>query len=152
MLAVRTGQDPITVAINDRGSNVRDPLAEGGGVRVIGVSAATGENVDTYVDARSYYRNVVGRRIYEEWLYDASYVKLREVRLGYNFGENILSRTPFKTAGLALIARNPLMIWQNAPKGIDPSEISTGSQSISWYESGQLVSVRSYGLNLNITF
>ena len=152
MLAVRTGQDPITVAINDRGSSVRDPLDQGGGVRVIGVSAATGENVDTYVNARSYYRDVVGRRIYEEWLYDASYVKLREVRLGYNFGESILSKTPFKTAGIALIARNPLMIWQNAPKGIDPSEISTGSQSISWYESGQLVSVRSYGVNLNITF
>jgi TonB-linked SusC/RagA family outer membrane protein len=152
MLAVRTGQDPLTVATNENGVSVREPVEDGGGIRVIGVSAETGDNVDTFVDARSYYRNVVGRRIYEEWLYDASYVKLREVRLGYNFGERALGNLPFETVGIAFIARNPLMIWQNAPEGIDPSEISTGSQSISWYESGQLVSVRSYGINLNITF
>jgi len=152
MLAVRTGQDPLTVAINDRGQNVRDPLEDGGGVRISGISAETGAEVSDYVDARSYYRNVIGRRIYEEWLYDASYIKLREVRLGYTLSENLLKSLPFKSVGIALIARNPAMIWQNAPKGIDPSEISTGSQSISWYESGQLVSVRSYGINLNITF
>jgi len=152
MLAVRTGQDPLTVAINDRGQNVRDPLEDGGGVRISGISAETGEEVSNYVDARSYYRNVLGRRIYEEWLFDASYIKLREVRLGYTLSENLLKSLPFKSVGIALIARNPAMIWQNAPKGIDPSEISTGSQSISWYESGQLVSVRSYGINLNITF
>lgn len=152
MLAVRTGQDPLTVATNDNGMNVRDPLEDGGGVKVTGVSAETGEDVTAYVDARSYYRNVVGRRIYEEWLYDASYIKLSEVRLGYTFGEKIMQKLPFKSIDLALIARNPAMIWQEAPEGIDPSAISTGSQSISWYESGQLVSVRSYGLNLNITF
>jgi TonB-linked SusC/RagA family outer membrane protein len=152
MLAVRTGQDPITVAINDRGFSVRDPLDAGGGVRVVGVNANTGEPVDTYVNARSYYRNEIGRRVYEEWLFDASYVKLREVRLGYNFSESLLETWPINTFGIALIARNPLMIWQKAPEGIDPSEISTGGQSISWYESGQLVSVRSLGINLNITF
>ncbi|HEY9183788.1 MAG TPA: SusC/RagA family TonB-linked outer membrane protein [Salegentibacter sp.] len=152
MLGVRTGQDPLTVAMNDRGMNVRDPLEDGGGVKVTGISAETGQPVEAYVDARSYYRNVVGRRIYEEWLYDASYIKLREIRLGYTFGENLMSKLPFDTVNLALIARNPAMIWQDAPDGIDPSAISTGSQSISWYESGQLATVRSYGINLNITF
>lgn len=152
MLAVRTGQDPITAAINENGVSVREPVSEGGGVRVVGVSATTGQPVDTFVEARSYYRNEVGRRIYEEWLFDASYVKLREIRLGYNFSENFLADWPFETVGIALISRNPLMIWQEAPEGIDPSEISTGGQAISWYESGQLVSVRSYGININITF
>ena len=118
----------------------------------MGVSATTGQPVDTFVEARSYYRNEVGRRIYEEWLFDASYVKLREIRLGYNFSENFLADWPFETVGIALISRNPLMIWQEAPEGIDPSEISTGGEAISWYESGQLVSVRSYGININITF
>lgn len=152
MLAVRTGQDPVTVAMNDLGNNVRDPLEDGGGVKVTGISAETGEAVSAYVDARSYYRNVLGRSVYEEWLYDASYIKLREVRLGYSLGEKLLDKLPFKSVNVSLIARNPAMIWQEAPKGIDPSEISTGSQAISWYESGQLVSVRSYGINLNVTF
>ncbi|UJH90978.1 hypothetical protein LZ575_20225 [Antarcticibacterium sp. 1MA-6-2] len=121
-------------------------------MRVVGVNANTGEAVDTFVDARSYYRNNIGRRVYEEWLFDASYVKLREVRLGYNFSEDQLATWPLETVNIALIARNPLMIWQEAPRGIDPSEISLSGQSISWYESGQLVSVRSYGININITF
>ncbi len=152
MLAVRTGQDPLTVATNENGMNVRDPVSEGGGVRVSGISAETGEEVTAFVDARSYYRNVVGRRIYEEWLYDASYVKLREVRLGYTFYKEALGNFPAENIQLALVAQNPLMVWQEAPEGIDPSSISTGAQSISWYESGQLPSVRSFGIDLNITF
>ncbi|MCF8714602.1 SusC/RagA family TonB-linked outer membrane protein [Joostella atrarenae] len=152
MLAVRTGQDALTVATNDQGMNVRDPLDLGGGVKVTGISATTGEDVTAYVDARSYYRNTLGRRIYEEWLYDASYVKLRELRVQYDLGKSVMDNLPFETMSFALIARNPLMIWQEAPEGINPSEISTGSQSISWYESGQLPTVRSYGVNLNITF
>lgn len=152
MLSVRTGQDAITVATNDNGMNVRDPLEDGGGVKVTGISESTGEEVTAYVDARSYYRNVVGRRIYEEWLFDASYIKLREARVQYSFNKKIMDKLPFKTMNLAFIARNPCMIWQKAPKGINPSEISTGSQSISWYESGQLPSVRSLGINLNVTF
>ncbi len=151
MLAVRTGLDPITVAINDNGMNVRDPLDQGGGVKVEGISAESGEPVTAYVSPQAYY-GVVGRRIYEDWVYDASYIKLREVRLGYTFNKSALGRLPFERLSLAVIARNPVMIWQNAPKGLDPSELSAGSQGISWYESGQLNTVRSYGLNLNVTF
>lgn len=152
MLAVRTGQDPLTVAINDKGKNVRDPLADGGGVRVDGISASTKQPVTAYVDAQSYYNATVGRRVYEEWIFDASYIKLREIKLGYTFDKANLGRLPFRSVGLALIARNPAMIWQKAPKGIDPSEISTGGQAISWYESGQINTVRSYGVNINIGF
>ncbi len=148
MLAVRTGQDPLTVAINDNGMNVRDDVSNGGGVKVSGISADTGQPVTAYVDARSYYRNTVGRRIYEEWLIDASYVRLSEVRIGYTFNKVL----PFKSLDLAFIMRNPLMIWQEAPDGINPADVSTGGQSISWYESGQLPTVKSYGINLNINF
>jgi hypothetical protein len=151
MLAVRTGQHAITAELNDKGKNVRDPLAEGGGVRVDGISATTKQPVTAYVDAKAYW-DVVGRRIYEEWVYDASYVKLREVRIGYTFDRKSLGRLPIQSIGIALIARNPLMIWQKAPKGLDPSELSTGSQSIGWYESGQSNTVRSYGINLNVNF
>jgi hypothetical protein len=152
MILVRTGVDPVTAAINDNGKNVRDPLNEGGGVKVNGISAATGQDVTAYVNAQTYYNLVVGRRIYEDWLYDASYLKLREVKLGYTFNNIKIGSFSVRTLNLALIARNPVMLWQKAPKGLDPSEISTGSQSISWFESGQTNTVRSFGFNLNITF
>lgn len=151
MLAVRTGLDPLTVAMNDKGFNVRDPLVDGGGVRVDGISASTGEPVTAYVSAQSYY-GVVARRIYEDWLYDASYLKLREVRLGYTFDKNEWTKMPFQKIGVAFITRNPAMLYKSAPKGLDPSELSTGGQSIGWYESGQINTVRSYGFNLNVTF
>lgn len=151
MLAVRTGLDPITVETNDQGFNVRDAVAEGGGIRVDGISAATGAEVTAYVNPQSYY-GVTGRRIYEDWLVDASYIKLREVRIGYSFDRNSFPALPFQKVGIAFIARNPAMLYQKAPKGLDPSELSTGAQSMSWYESGQINTVRSYGVNLNVTF
>jgi len=160
MLAVRTGQAEETAAINDNGKNIRDPLAEGGGIKVEGIygpgiikngTDVSGQEVTAYVDPQAYY-GVVARRIYEDWVVDASYIKLREVRLGYTLDKAMLNWLPFARVNLALIARNPAMLWQKAPKGIDPSEVSTGSQAISWYESGQSNTVRSYGVNLNITF
>jgi len=152
MLAAKTGMLDITAATNDKGKNVRDAIADGGGVHVIGMSDATKQLVDAYVDARAYYRTTLGTHVYEEWLYDASYVKLRELKLGYTFDKSRLGKIPFNSVNLSLFARNPLMIWQSAPKGLDVSELSTGSQPISWYESGQANTVRSYGINLNINF
>ncbi|WP_057935741.1 SusC/RagA family TonB-linked outer membrane protein [Algoriphagus resistens] len=151
MLAVRTGLDPVSAATNDKGMNVRDPLEDGGGVKVEGISAETGEEVTAYVDAKAYY-GVVGRRIYEDWLYDASFIRLREVSLGYNFNKGQYARLPVENVRVALVGRNLAMLFQNAPKGINPAELSTGSQAIGWYESGQLPSVRSFGFNLNVTF
>lgn len=152
MLTVKSGQAPETAAINENGKNVRDPLAEGGGVKVNGISKATGQEVTAFVDARNYYRNILGTQVYEEWLMDASYVKLREVSVAYSLNQNMIKKLPFKAVKIALIARNPLMIWQKAPKGLDPSDLSAGSASVSWIEKGQLPTVRSFGVNLNITF
>lgn len=152
MLSVKSGQAEETAAINDKGVNIREPIANGGGIKVNGISAITGQEVTAYVDARTYYRTNLGTRIYDEWIYSASYVKLREVSLGYNFDPGFLKKTPFKALKVAVIARNPVMIWQAAPKGLDPSELSSGSSDISWIEKGELQTVRSFGINLNLKF
>lgn len=146
LLSRKTGIAPITAAINDNGNNVRDPVSEGGGVKISGISAATGQPVTTYVDAHDYYNNIMGDKIYEWTVVDASYIKLDEIRLGYNFGQNLIEALPVKSIEVAVFARNPVMIWQKAPQGINPS-IMQG-----WYESSQLPSVRTFGFNLNFTF
>ena len=73
-----------TTGLNDKGNPVRNPVSEGGGVRVDGVV----ENADgsftpqtAYVDANYYYQ---GRKslIWEDYVYDASYVKMRELSIG----------------------------------------------------------------------
>lgn len=152
MLAVKSGQAAITAAMNENGKNVRDPLANGGGYQIHGISEATGQEVTAFVDARTYFRNNIGTRIYEEWLYDASFIKLREISLGYNLPATVLKKSPFSAVRVSVMARNPFMIWQKAPKGLDPSELSSGSASISWIEKGELQTVRTYGINLNVTF
>ena len=152
MLAIKTGMAEETAVLNDKGKNVRDAIADGGGVKITGISNATKQEVTAYVDARTYFRTTLGTHVYEEWLYDASYIKLREIRLGYTFSKNMLKKLPFTSVNLAFIARNPAMIWQKAPKGLDASELSSGGNSISWLETGQLNSVRSYGVNLNLNF
>jgi TonB-linked SusC/RagA family outer membrane protein len=150
MLAVKSGQAAETAAINENGKNVRDPVADGGGVWVSGISAATGDEVNTYVDGKTYYRSTIGTHVYEEWAFDASYIKLREVKLGYTFSIN-RSKLKISSINFSVFARNPWMIWQDAPKGLDPSELSAGG-SLSWLEKGQLQTVRSIGCNLNIKF
>jgi len=150
MLATKSGQHEQTAAMNQNGANVRDPLEEGGGVFINGISKETGEEVSTFVDARSYYRNSIGTHAYEEWAYDASFVKLREARIGYTFTIPP-SKTPIKSINVGIYARNPWMIWQKAPKGLDPSELSAGD-GFSWLETGQLNTVRQFGVNLNVKF
>jgi TonB-linked SusC/RagA family outer membrane protein len=152
MLAVKSGQAAETATFNDKGKNIRDPLPDGGGIKITGISNATGAEVTAYVNARTYYRNTIGTRVYEEWLFDASYIKMREVRLGYTFTKTNFAKLPFKSVNLAFIARNPFMIWQKAPKGLNPAELATGASSLNWLETGQLATTRSYGLNLNISF
>ncbi|MRG47206.1 SusC/RagA family TonB-linked outer membrane protein [Chitinophaga sp. SYP-B3965] len=152
MLAVKTGMAEETAVLNDKGKNIRDAIADGGGIKVNGISASTKQEVTAYVDARSYFRTVLGTHVYEEWLYGADYIKLREVRLGYTLDKAMLGRLPFSKVNIALIARNPAMLWQKAPKGLDPTELSSGAQSISWLESGQSNTVRSFGANLTINF
>jgi outer membrane receptor protein involved in Fe transport len=74
MLLARTGMDPVTAAMNDKGFNVRDAVANGGGVRIDGINATTKQPVTAYVDARAYYNGVLGKSIYEAWVVDASYI------------------------------------------------------------------------------
>ncbi|MDI3322497.1 SusC/RagA family TonB-linked outer membrane protein [Pinibacter soli] len=152
MLAVKSGQAAETAAMNDKGKNIRDPLADGGGFKIEGISAASGQDVTAYVSARTYYRNTIGTQVYEEWVYDASYIRMRELRLGYTFAKANYAKLPFRSINIAFIARNPFMIWQKAPKGVNPAELATGASSLNWLETGQLATVRSYGLNLNVNF
>src|SRR5699024_23870 len=104
------------------------------------------------VPAYDYWNQVMGTEIYEKWLTNESYVKLSEVKLGYTFSNKILGNVPIQSVQISLYARDPVMIWQAAPKGINPSELASGSQDITWTETGALNTVRTFGINFNITF
>lgn len=134
-----------TAGLNDKGNPLRDPVADGGGVRVEGFR--DGAPVTQYVDAMTYYGSLYP--ISSEHMFEATYFKMSELRFGYDIPVNKFSKT-IKNAGVQLFVRNPWLIYAPSRKyGIDPSELENAN---AFYEGGQLPSVRSYGLNISVGF
>lgn len=143
-----TGLWATTAGLNDKGIPVRDPVADGGGVRVRGVDEATNKEVDRYIDARVYYQQFsYGDGIAEPYIRDLDFVKMREVSFGYRVPVAKTKLGKFlNNAVFSIVVRNPWLIYTKA-SGIDTSEISTESG-----EDGQLPGTRSIGINLKLGF
>lgn len=135
-----------TAELNDRGIPVRDPVADGGGVHVFGVDA-TGKDVDYYVDAQTYFHQFRSNNISENSIYDLTFVKLRELSIGYKIPVDKLGIGKYvRTAVFSVVSRNPWLIYSKT-RGFDPSEISNP-----YGEDGQLPGTRSFGVNLKLGF
>ncbi len=137
-----------TATVNDRGAEVRDALAAGGGIRVRGVSAADGKTpVDMYVDAQTYFQQFYNNQIAEPFVHSLSFIKLREISVGYDIPVNKFKNNKWvKGANFSVMSRNPFIIYREA-KNFDPSEISG-----TYGEDGNLPATRSMGINLKLTF
>lgn len=86
----------------------------------------------------------------DKFLYDASFIKLRQITLGYTLPRKIFSKTPIQTLMLSFVARNLAILHKNTPN-IDPesSYTSSNSQGLDYYG---FPSTRTYGFNLRATF
>ena len=142
-----TGLLATTAVLNDKGNSIRDKVADGGGVHAFGVDP-TGKPVDYYVEARDYFQQFsYGAGIAEPYIRDLTFVKLRELSLGYKIPTEKLSVGRYlKTAVFSVLVRNPWLIYSKS-EGFDPSEISTESG-----EEGQLPGTRGIGVNLKLGF
>jgi TonB-linked SusC/RagA family outer membrane protein len=135
-----------TATYNDKGNPIRDAVADGGGVHVFGVNAA-GTPVNYYVGAQDYFHNLYYNKTFDPYIYDLTFVKMREVSLGYNIPVKKLGLSKFiQNANLAIVARNPLLIYATS-KDFDPSEISATVG-----ETGQFPGTRGFGFNLRVGF
>lgn len=135
-----------TAALNDKGNSVRDAVEDGGGVHVVGVDES-GKDVDYYVDAKTYFDQFYTSKISEKHVYDLTFVKLRELSIGYRFPTEKLGIGKYvKGITLSVIGRN-LWLMYSKTKDFDPSEIS-GVQG----ENGQFPGTRSMGVNLKLNF
>jgi TonB-linked SusC/RagA family outer membrane protein len=92
-----------------------------------------------------------GRNIAEGVMYDASFVKLRELQLGYTIPDKVFGKLPFRSATITLVGRN-LFLWDNVPH-VDPETMSySGGTALPGIEYMALPSTRSYGINLSFKF
>jgi hypothetical protein len=87
----------------------------------------------------------------EEQIMDASYVKLREVVLGYSIPALFLKKAFISNATVSVSGRNLWTIHKNAPKGIDP-EASVTSGNGQGIEYGSLPPQSTFGVDVQLTF
>ncbi|MCD4747400.1 MAG: SusC/RagA family TonB-linked outer membrane protein, partial [Bacteroidales bacterium] len=80
-------------------------------------------------------------------VFDADYIKLRELTLGYTLPNSMLKKVPFSNIRISFVARN-LFTWGTAVKGIDP-DFATNAGNIQGIEGAQVPSTRSFGFNLS---
>lgn len=132
--------------VNDKGINEREPVAKGGGVHVVGVDTE-GNPVDTYINSYRWY-HYLAQYDNDSWVYDRSYLKLREVSIGYTFPKSVLNKMNIglTSATISLVASNPWLIYSAVPN-IDVSEAGSN-----WLEGGQAPSSRSFGATLRLVF
>ena len=98
-----------------------------------------------------YYGNGFRRDNIEASTYDATWFKLREVSVGYNLPEKLISNAGLQNVRIALVGRN-LFLFSKVPT-IDPETFSVrNGLFIPGYESQQIFSARSFGFSVNIGF
>ncbi len=154
-----TGLYPESAGLNARGVPSRLPVSEGGGILLAGVREDGNPN-DIYAENQDgdgltpfgyAANNYVGapRSMY---VYDGSFVKLRELVLSYSLPQSLFANTKtIKGADLQIIGRNLWIIHKNM-KYSDPEEGISSGNAGRGYQSGAYPAMRNYGFNVRLSF
>jgi len=98
--------------------------------------------------ASQYYKNL--NNYDEAWIYSSSFIKLREVKIGYDLPGKWLQPIGFAGATVSLVGRNLWIIHKKVPN-VDPeTAFNTGNGQ--GLEDLSLPGTRSYGINVNFKF
>ena len=116
------------------------------GVDVSGQTNSTYVNPQLYWDQFSSWTN----EIHEPFVYDASYVKLRELTISYKLPEKWFNKIKIKEFTVAVYGRNLWLIYSKVPN-IDPESFFTNGNG-QGYELYSYPGRRSIGININIKF
>ncbi|WP_171037924.1 SusC/RagA family TonB-linked outer membrane protein [Dyadobacter luticola] len=139
--------------LEHRGMSPRSLLGRENGVVLPGVTETGEENKVLVTAAQINNRDIIVRRrdALDDYLYNASFIKLRYVSLTYNLPRALYEKIGFvKGASLSIVGRNLQTLMKHTP-GIDPeTNLSAGNDQ--GIESTQLPPTRSYGFNVNLKF
>ena len=153
-----TGIYPESAKLNDLGNPSRDPvlldangnaLPNSGGIIVPGVTADGKPNTKRVANGFGTYGYSYNPQA--NFVYDASYVKLREVALTYSLPESIFKNQKiFQGADVSVFGRNLWIIHKNMPYSDPEENLSAGN--IQGYQSGAYPTTRTIGVNLKLKF
>ncbi len=106
------------------------PRTTAGGVRENGVTITgvdeSGAAVSTNMNAQNYFGQFYNNSLIEDYIHDASYIKLREIALSYQLPSTLFRSNGVQGISVGLVARNPWLISvskDNIHK-VDPFELS----------------------------
>ena len=144
-----TGALTSTVGLNAKGMPVRDPLDQGGGYLFDGVfKDGKPNNVYKYLDDFRWDGFARGER----WLYDASYVKLRQVALSYQIPQTLTRKVGLNQVEVSAFARNVAILYKKS-ENFDPEVANRGAaQSSQGSEYAAPPSARNIGFRVKIVF
>ena len=145
-----TGVYANTAGLNDLGNPLRDPVSQGGGVILPGVQAdGTPNTVRAYA---GWYANPWGwaRAINKQHVYDAGFIKLREVALSYRLGNDVFGKSLIQSMTFTASGRNLWLIDSSVPYADPEAGLSSGN--IQGYQSGAYPSTKDYGFSVKIEF
>jgi iron complex outermembrane recepter protein len=124
------------------------------GVSLKGVNEDGSDN-RTVIDAATYYLNTFdwGNNAWNEEgaIYDNSYIKLREVVLGYTIPKTICDKLHFQRIQLSLVGRNLAYVWRSL-QNLDPESMIGTSWLNQGIDEGSGAATRSYGFSVNLSF
>lgn len=109
---------------------------------------ADGKQNTKIIPAQQYYKSF--RTIDEANIFDASFVKLREVKLGYSFPQRWIKALHLVNGTVSLVGRNLWIIHRNVVD-ID-SEVAFNTGNAQGLESLSNPTTHSYGININLQF
>lgn len=136
-----SGMHPETVAFNGEDDT------RANGMILPGVKADGSAN-DIRIDPQTYYQTYWRRAAPN--VYDASFVKFRDVRLSYNVDAKLLAKLPFNSLNVSVFGRNLGILYSEVPF-IDP-QVITGAGNAQGLENAQIPATSSFGINLSAKF
>ena len=84
----------------------------------------------------------------ENTIFDASYVKLREVKLTYMLSGQVFKKLPFRDIAISVVGRNLALLKSNLPH-IDPETSYYNDGNLQGIENGQIPTTRTVGFNIS---
>lgn len=121
------------------------------GMVVPGIVESTGQENTKQITAEEYYSNIGGSTgVAEAFMYDGTYVKMRELSLGWNLPKLWLKKTPLKSVKISAVARDLFYFYKDAP--VNAESAFSREDYAQAFEYGSLPPTRSFGLSLNVKF
>jgi len=107
---------------------------------------------DVIVPANAYHNNRYRRQNETEGIYDATFVKLRQLSLGYSLPTNLLRNTPIYNLKVSFVGTN-LWLWAKDFNHGDPELLSFGGgRYVPGVENATVPTARSLGFAIDIEF